>query len=115
METARTLALPLALIVVMTTLCADAPAAGVSASDRFKSDIAPILANHCFDCHADGANKGNVAFDEPRLAQALAADRELWWKVLKNVRAGLMPPAKKPRLSPDEINALERWVKRDAF
>src|SRR5439155_5905116 len=33
----------------------------------------------------------------------------------KNVRAGLMPPAKKPRLSADEMQTLERWVKRDAL
>ena len=33
--------------------------------------------------------------------------RDLWWKVLKNVRAGIMPPAGKPRPSADERAA--RW------
>src|SRR5690349_4863375 len=96
--------IPRSLIILLAASLphAAAPAAD-SVSHRFKSDVAPILIRHCHDCHADGVNKGNVAFDEPRLANALAADRDLWWKVLKNVRAGLMPPAKKPRLSADEM------------
>ena len=97
--------------------CAAAAAAGApgTAADRFRREVEPILVNHCYDCHADGVSKGNVAFDAAKSPDALAADRELWWKVLKNVRAGVMPPAKKPRLSADELATLERWVKRDAL
>src|SRR5688500_7124667 len=91
--------LPGAFLVIAACLCARTAAADLSPAERFKSDVAPILVKHCHDCHADDVSKGNVTLDEPRLAQGLAADRELWWKVLKNVRAGLMPPAKKPRLT----------------
>ena len=69
---------------------------------QFRSDIQPILAQYCYDCHADGANKGKVAFDELKTDDALVRNPELWWKVLKNVRAGLMPPAKKPQPTADE-------------
>ncbi len=51
---------------------------------------------YCADCHADGARKGGVAFDSFSSEAALKADRELWLKALKNLRAGIMPPAKKP-------------------
>jgi hypothetical protein len=35
--------------------------------------------------------------------------------VLKNVRSGIMPPAKKPRPSDKEIRVLSDWIKRDVF
>ena len=60
-------------------------------------------------------NKGNVDFDLLKLDPGAASNREVWLKVLKNVRAGLMPPSKKPRLSPEELTRLETWIKRDAF
>ena len=31
---------------------------------EFHKTVRPLLENYCFDCHADGANKGQVAFDE---------------------------------------------------
>jgi hypothetical protein len=46
---------------------------------------------------------------------ALVKRRDLWWAVLKNVRAGIMPPAGKPRPAPKEIELLADWIKRDAF
>ena len=42
-------------------------------------------------------------------------DRDLWWGVLKNVRAGIMPPAGKPRPTAEEVRTLEDWIKRDVF
>jgi hypothetical protein len=42
-------------------------------------------------------------------------DRELWWKVLKNVRANVMPPHKKAQPSAADREALAAWIKREAF
>src|SRR5689334_15844800 len=64
---------------------------------KFHKEVAPILARYCSDCHEDGMHKGNVAFDELGSDEALLANQALWLKVLKNVRAGLMPPEKKDR------------------
>jgi hypothetical protein len=60
-------------------------------------------------------NKGGVAFDEFKSDDALLAKHDLWQAVLKNTRAGLMPPAKKPQPSPEERQRLEEWIKFDAF
>jgi hypothetical protein len=81
---------------------------------EFRKEIQPILTEYCSDCHADGAKKGNVAFDELKSDDALL-NHELWLKVLKNVRAGLMPPEKKPKPSADERAKLEQWIKYSAF
>src|SRR5687768_3957266 len=69
---------------------------------EFRKEIRPILENYCFDCHADGANKGNIAFDEFKSDQAALEDRELWLHALKNLRAGLMPPPKKAQPTQEE-------------
>ena len=81
----------------------------------FKKKIQPILSEYCYDCHADGANKGNVAFDEYKSEAELFAKRDLWLNALKNVRAGLMPPEKKPKPSAAQIQELENFIKAEVF
>src|SRR5262245_9217483 len=55
----------------------------------FRREIQPLLKEFCYDCHADGANKGNIAFDEFKSDQAVLENHDLWLKALKNIRAGL--------------------------
>ena len=80
---------------------------------RFRAEVQPILAEHCHDCHADGMKKGEVSFDAPEAD--LLANLDLWWAVMKNVRAGIMPPAHKPRPGPGEVRILEDWIQREVF
>src|SRR3954470_9213588 len=92
----------------------------VSASEtpavaHFRKEIQPLMTEYCGDCHFDGAKKGNVAFDGFKSDAELLENRELWFKALKNVRAGLMPPAKKPRPSAEQIQKLAAFVKSDVF
>ena len=32
-------------------------------ADQFKKEIQPVLKEFCYDCHGDGAKKGNVTLD----------------------------------------------------
>jgi mono/diheme cytochrome c family protein len=108
--------LPSLLFLMLVLPFADGGAtAADSAAANFRREIEPILKEHCYDCHADGANKGQVAFDEFKSDQDILAKPELWSSALKNVRAGLMPPLKKARPTEAQIKALEKWVKADAF
>ncbi|HWB03999.1 MAG TPA: DUF1592 domain-containing protein [Verrucomicrobiales bacterium] len=88
--------------------------AAESAAD-FAKDIRPILEANCFECHADGAKKGSVAFDEHASDAALVADKALWFRVLKNVRNGLMPPPDKKQPAAEQKQALQQWIKRGAL
>ena len=49
------------------------------------------------------------------LSSELIGKKDLWWAVLKNVRAGLMPPAGKPRPTDKEVQLLADWIKHDVF
>ena len=70
------------------------------AAALYPKSIEPVLAEFCFDCHAEGARKGKVVFDEYPSHAAATGDRDLWLRVLKNVRAGLMPPAEESAADP---------------
>src|SRR5438876_9940281 len=95
--------------------CGRAGSAELPAGAHFRKNMQPILEKYCSDCHADGMNKGGVAFDEFKSDEALLARHDLWLAVLKNTRAGLMPPARKAQPSPEERQRLEEWIKFDAF
>ncbi|MGA2656694.1 MAG: DUF1592 domain-containing protein [Verrucomicrobiota bacterium] len=82
---------------------------------EFRRDIRPLLESYCFDCHADGANKGKVAFDTFESDQAAVQSRQLWWRVLRNLRAGIMPPAKKARPTHEQQERIADWIKTAVF
>ena len=81
----------------------------------FRKDVQPILENYCYDCHADGVNKGGVAFDKFNPDANPAESRDLWLKALKNLRSGLMPPAKKAQPTDAEKQLVLSWIKTNAF
>ena len=86
-----------------------------TAVEHFRKDVQPILAKYCYKCHGDGEKSGNISLDEFADNNAIAHNPELWWNVLKNTRAGIMPPPKKAQPSPAERAVLENWIKRDGF
>ena len=85
----------LALLVCGAMAGTSAGAEDVPGAAEFHNNIQPILQNYCYDCHGDGASKGKVTFDQFKSDQDVLTNRDLWWKALKNVRAGIMPPAEK--------------------
>src|SRR5262245_59589071 len=72
----------LAFAVLGRPLAAATPEAVAS----YRKEIQPILAKYCFDCHVDGAKKGNVSFDGFKSDDELVGKHELWHAVLKNTR-----------------------------
>ncbi len=99
----------------LALVCPRARAAEIQAAEFFRNDIQPILTEFCYDCHADGANKGKVAFDEFESDRALLESRDLWWNALKHLRAGLMPPQKKPQPTAAQKKRIEEWIKSAVF
>jgi hypothetical protein len=82
--------------------------------EDYPRKIQPLLNQYCYDCHGDGSSKGGVSFDDLSEA-ALHQNNELWWKVLKNVRAGIMPPHKSDPLPTLEAQQLVSWIKYRAM
>jgi hypothetical protein len=98
-------------VVVLVALfpCSSSQAAAPPEAD-FQRKVEPVLDRFCFGCHGGGSHKGGVAFDQDRTA--LLENRELWWKTLKMLRAGMMPPKGKARPTATQIESLAEWIKR---
>jgi len=86
-----------------------------AAVPKFDKEIKPLLTQYCYECHGEGAHKGNLALDELPGDLTSPQNRETWWKVLKNVRAGIMPPAKKDHPTAPQKEELANWIKYAAF
>ncbi len=72
-------------------------------------DLRTAMSEHCFACHDNDLKKGGVNL-EASLADLTGPDpsenTELWSNVIKMVKFGEMPPAKKPRPSKAEQAAI---------
>ncbi len=82
---------------------------------EFHQNIQPLLAEHCYECHGNGESSGGIAFDQLTTTDQLLKNPDLWLKVIKNTRAGIMPAEGNPRLSPQDQATLDHWVKFAAF
>ncbi len=80
----------------------------------FRREIQPMLEKYCFDCHGGGIAKGGVTLDEFSTPAALR-DHKLWSRALRNVRAGIMPPADEAVLPAAEAEKLMQWMKREGM
>jgi hypothetical protein len=85
-----------------------------SALGSFNRDVEPVLDEYCYNCHGDGSKKGGVQLDGFQ-SDADIRNQKLWWRVMKNVRAGIMPPATEPRVPSEDEKKIMAWIKFEAF
>ena len=78
---------------------------------QYDEQIKPLLAKHCFECHATEKPKGDLRLDKLTLDFADNANREVWATALERIKTGEMPPKEKPRLSAAESRALLEWIR----
>lgn len=106
-------------LLVLTYLCSGflfANFVGLAGErDRYREQVLPILEDRCFDCHGDGEQKGGLALDAFESDEQVLQETDLWWKVVKNLRARIMPPRRKPQLTVQEFDVLNSWVQSDVF
>ncbi len=77
--------------------------------------VEPVLANHCYDCHGDGADKGDFSIDDFETVAQHLANFDVWFEVWKNVRSNLMPPADKPQLASEDKEKVLAFIEEHVF
>jgi hypothetical protein len=82
----------------------------VKGKDVFQEQVKPLLQSHCFRCHGQEKQKGDLRLDtlDPNIVQGTSAEQ--WHDVLNNINLGEMPPEDEPQLSPDERRKLVGWL-----
>ncbi len=89
--------------------------APLHAAVDFKKDILPVLEDHCYDCHGDGAKKGDFAFDAHAGVEASFQDPVHWYAVWKNLTSQLMPPSDEPQPKTEQRERVLRWIETAVF
>jgi mono/diheme cytochrome c family protein len=83
-----------------SALSASSPqATGSAGASAVRDDTRATIDKYCVTCHNQRLRTGDLALDVPDLAN-VPAHADVWEKVIRKVRAGMMPPAGLPR--PDE-------------
>jgi hypothetical protein len=102
--------------VVLVIAFASCPLASNAADSMagFRKNVEPILTDYCLHCHNSELKKGDVAFDADDV-KSMLADKGLWLKVFKMLRAEMMPPRGKSRPSAEQIEQVVNWIKYSAF
>jgi mono/diheme cytochrome c family protein len=80
-------------------------------------DLRPLLKQYCVTCHNTRTKTGGLELESPDPLH-VQADPELWEKVVKKLRAGMMPPAGMPAPPADArkgfVSVLESRLDRAA-
>ena len=71
-----------------------------------------VLDQYCVTCHNDRAKTANLSLE--KLDLAAAGDHpEVWEKVVRKLRAGVMPPPDVRRPPPPQYDALRDWLESE--
>ena len=76
----------------------------------YKREVLPVLSEYCYDCHGDGAHKGDVVLDKFKSYPDMLKDRKFWDGVREHVTTHVMPPEKKPKPTLEQRDVIVRWI-----
>src|SRR5262245_14793862 len=102
--------------VLLGTMLA-APARAAAPAPTFEGQVRPILKAYCFDCHGEGEKlRGGLDLRLARLlvkggdsGPAVVPGKPDDSRLYQRLRDGEMPPGKK-KLSPEQVDAVGRWI-----
>ncbi len=89
---------------------------GASAQDltaSFKAKIKPFLDAHCVDCHGPDVKKAGLRLDELKPDFANPKTAALWIKAHDKLVAGAMPPKKRERPPPRDLELVTQWLLKE--
>src|SRR5688500_17208922 len=90
------------------------PAAVIAAPQTARSTDTPraLLDRYCVSCHSDRLKTANLSLQGLDLTK-VADDAEVWEKVIRKMRAGVMPPPDLPRPPRAEYEGLRDWLEAE--
>ncbi len=67
-----------------------------------------VIQTHCVKCHGPNKQEGEVRLDD--LSSELGRDVARWTRVLDQLREGVMPPEKEPRIDGTKLDTVVDWL-----
>jgi mono/diheme cytochrome c family protein len=87
--------------------------AAEDAAAAFQTRVLPVLKTHCGRCHGNEKQEAKINLSVARDSAQLAADREVWFRVLNQLESGEMPPADEKQPSKGERQTIVGWIRGD--
>lgn len=84
-------------------------------SQQYQRDIQPLISKYCGDCHTAGEQEGGFDLDALSAEELSDDSAGAWYKVLVNLRAGVMPPSGCEQPSDEERAKIADWIKFGAI
>jgi hypothetical protein len=103
--------------LVLTATCTRAPSASVGPSTLIVADVperqlTTVVGQYCVACHNDALLTGNLTLQQFDVARA-AESAETSERMIRKLRAGMMPPPGMPRPAGDTLVALVQALERN--
>lgn len=76
----------------------------------YHKEIEPLLEKHCFKCHGDRKQKGDMQLNVLDPKMGTRADAEGWHAALDVINAGEMPPEDEDQFSDEERRKVVAWL-----
>ena len=99
--------LGLALLVPATAM-----AGGLSQAAPGANPQRALLDRYCVTCHNGRTKAGNLTLDRADVTH-LAADPQVWEKVTRKLKAGVMPPSGQPRPDAQTQESMVNWLETE--
>jgi len=93
----------------MTFACG-ASAAWGDGAPSFETDIAPIVALYCVDCHNGDTARGDLDIERFESTGMVIESIALWQRIGMRVKNGEMPPKRSGQPSAEEKDAILKWL-----
>ena len=84
--------------------------AGITAGPTFKDSVQPFLTSHCTFCHNDQLKTADLSFDHYQDEGSALKDAQVWRRVKRMLDGKMMPPAPRPRPSPEKVAVVLDWI-----
>lgn len=98
-----------------TLPAADPAGLATRGKEAYEKKIQPMLQQFCFDCHADGMDKGHFTWDKHTTYESLRADMKFWDHVRQQVATHVMPPEKKDKPTLPQRDEIVAWIDDAVF
>jgi hypothetical protein len=104
------------VVLLFTSQPADAQQSGKQAAGAvaFSTPTPPLISQYCLGCHSSKLKEpfGNLTLDKYDITH-VEKNPDLWEKVVRKLRAGMMPPSGMPRPKPDVLETFISSVENE--
>ena len=78
--------------------------------------VAAVIESRCAGCHGGEKPEAGVRLDGEWSDQRLVSvEGDVWFRVLREMESGRMPPKAEPQPSADERTIVTRWIRGELF